>query len=62
MDIQGTDPADDLRADEGDLIEQAEPPVSEPVDEALASEERITAADPELTGEEAEAAEDSGQA
>jgi hypothetical protein len=62
MDIQGTDPADDLRADEGDLIEQAEPPASEPVDEAIANEDRIRATDPELTGIEAEEAEDSGQA
>lgn len=62
MDIHGSDPIDGSEADVADLIEQAEPPTSQPVEEALEQRERIVAVDPELTGEEREAAEDSGQA
>lgn len=62
MDIQASDPIDGAEADVADLIEQAEPPSSEPVEAALEDRERIDATDPELTGEEAEEAEDSGQA
>jgi hypothetical protein len=57
-----SDPIDDSEADVADLIEQAEPPASEPIEQALDARERIHATDPELTGLEAEEAEDSGQA
>jgi hypothetical protein len=62
MDMQGSDPLDETQADVADLLDQAEPAASEPVEEALQERERIDASDPELTGEEAEEAEDSGQA
>lgn len=61
-DIQGGDPIDGTEADVADVIEQAEPPASEPVGDALEHRERIDTSDPELTGLEAEEAEDSGQA
>ena len=62
MDIDGSDPIDGSEADVADVLDQAEPPTAEPVADALAERERIPAAAPERTGEEAEAAEDSGQA
>jgi hypothetical protein len=62
MDIQDSDPIDETQADVADLIDQAEPASSEPVADALRERERIDATDPELTGEEVEEAEDSGQA
>ena len=62
MDILDSDPIDGIEADPADVLEQSEPPVSEPVEEALASRDAVTSVDPELTGVEAEAAEDSGQA
>lgn len=58
----GSDPIDETEADVADLLDQAEPPTSEPIEEALQHRERIDATDPELTGEEVEEAEDSGQA
>lgn len=62
MDVFDSDPAERVEADVADAIEQAEPPASEPVDEVLRSRDPIDATDPELTGIEAEEAEDSGQA
>jgi hypothetical protein len=62
MDIQGSDPIDGTEADIADVIDQAEPPVSEPIEDALEHREPFDASDPELTGLEAEEAEDSGQA
>ncbi|MGN6444129.1 hypothetical protein [Amnibacterium sp.] len=57
-----SDPIDESRADVADVLDQAEPPASEPIEEALEERERIDARDPELTGLEAEEADDSGQA
>lgn len=57
-----SDPIDETDADIADLIDQAEPASSEPIEQALDQRERIDASDPELTGEEVEEAEDSGQA
>jgi hypothetical protein len=57
-----SDPNETTEADVADVLEQAEPLAAEPVEEALARREAIDARDPELTGEEAEEAEDSGQA
>ena len=62
MDILDSDPVDGIEADPADVLEQSEPASSRPVEEALASRDRVTAVDPELTGVEVEAAEDSGQA
>ncbi|MGT2427207.1 hypothetical protein [Amnibacterium kyonggiense] len=62
MDIDASDPIDGSEADAADVLDQAEPPIGEPVADALAARDRIAATDPELTGEEAEEAEDSGQA
>ncbi|GAA2753702.1 hypothetical protein [Amnibacterium kyonggiense] len=62
MDTIGSDPIDGTEADVADLLDQAEPPTSEPIAAALEERERIVATDPELTGLEAEEAEDSGQA
>lgn len=62
MDTFDSDPIDGIEADPADVLEQSEPPVSEPVDQALAARDAVSAADPELTGIEAEEAEDSGQA
>jgi hypothetical protein len=62
MDRSDPTPGDEIEADVADVLEQAEPPASEPVDEALQERDAIVARDPESTGLEAEAAEDSGQA
>jgi hypothetical protein len=62
MDRTDPTPGDETDADVADLLDQAEPPTSEPVEDALRDRERIAATDPELTGVEAEEAEDSGQA
>lgn len=62
MNTLDSDPTDGIEADAADVLEQAEPPVSEPVEQALASRDAVPAVDPELTGIEDEAAEDSGQA
>jgi hypothetical protein len=57
-----TDPIDSVEADAADVLEQAQPLTSEPVEDALRSSAAIPDVDPELTGIEAEEAEDSGQA
>jgi len=62
MDTFDSDPIDGIEADPADVLEQSEPPVSVPVEQALGSRDAVTTEDPELTGIEAEAAEDSGQA
>lgn len=62
MHTSDSDPVDGIEADPADVLEQSEPPVSEPVEQALGSRDAVSAVDPELTGVEAEAAEDSGQA
>jgi hypothetical protein len=62
MDRTDPTPGEQTDADVADVLDQAEPPTSEPVEEALEERERIDATDPELTGVEAEEAEDSGQA
>ena len=57
-----SDPIDGIEADPADVLEQSEPPISEPIEEAIASRDAVSPVDPELTGVEEEAAEDSGQA
>ena len=57
-----SDPIDDSRADVADLIDQAEPASSEPIEQALEDRDPVGDPDPELTGLEVEEAEDSGQA
>jgi hypothetical protein len=62
MDILDSDPIDGIEADVADVLEQSEPPYSEPVEQALGQRDAVPDVDPELTGIEAEEAEDSGQA
>ena len=62
MHSSGSDPVDGIEADPADVLERSEPPVSEPVEQALASRHAVTAVDPERTSVEAEAAEDPGRA
>lgn len=61
MDILDSDPVDGIEADVADVLEQAEPPAGEPIEQALEDRDPIRGGDSELTGEEIEAAEDSGQ-
>jgi hypothetical protein len=62
MDIQSSDPIDDTQADVADVLDQAVPDRSEPIEDALEHRAIIDTTDPELTGLEVEEAEDSGQA